>query len=49
MVAQIGWRKLVPIDIPPPTTVRGVNSQEKNIQYARERRIPPFVYYDKSM
>ena len=49
MVVQTKWKPLIPIDLPPPTTARGSNSNEKNIQYARERIAPPSLYYNKSM
>ncbi|XP_065221877.1 serine/threonine-protein phosphatase 1 regulatory subunit 10-like [Planococcus citri] len=49
MTEKIAWKKLVPIDLPPPSTVKGANSQEKNIQYARERAVTPALYYSKSM
>ena len=49
MAVQMKWKPLIPIDLIPPTTARGANSQEKNIQYARERSVPPSLYYNKSM
>lgn len=49
MVEKIAWKKPAIIDIPPPSTAKGANSQEKNIQYARERTVPPALYYSKSM
>lgn len=49
MVEQIAWSKPAPIDIPAPSTVRGANSHEKAVQYARERVVPGALYYSKSM
>lgn len=49
MVLQTKWKPLTPIDIPASSIVRGANSQEKNIQYARERVAQPAIYFNKSM
>lgn len=43
------WKALIPIDLPPPLVEPGKDSQEKSIQYAREKGILQALYFNRSM
>uniref|UniRef100_A0A1B6GBH7 Serine/threonine-protein phosphatase 1 regulatory subunit 10 n=1 Tax=Cuerna arida TaxID=1464854 RepID=A0A1B6GBH7_9HEMI len=47
MEERTRWKALIPIDIAAPVVAPGKNSQEKDIQYAREKTVPAAVYFNK--
>ncbi|XP_054284601.1 serine/threonine-protein phosphatase 1 regulatory subunit 10-like isoform X2 [Macrosteles quadrilineatus] len=49
MEEKTRWRALIPIDIAAPVVAPGKNSQEKEIQYAREKTVPAAIYFNKRM
>lgn len=47
MEEKTRWKALIPIDIAAPVVAPGKNSQEKDIQYAREKTVPAAIYFNK--
>lgn len=49
MEEKTRWKPLIPVDLPPPLVEPGKDSEEKDIQYAREKGILQALYFNRSM
>ncbi|XP_063223348.1 serine/threonine-protein phosphatase 1 regulatory subunit 10-like isoform X2 [Bacillus rossius redtenbacheri] len=49
MEEKTPWRPPVPIDLPPSVVEPGMNSREKDVQYAREKTVLRALYFNNSL